>query len=110
MHHKLRRRPPKWNGLTQLKVPRMLIAIVITACTSPWSLSVVIETKKDGKHILRIDLKEINKVTEAHTYPLSNINETLQEFGFELVCEMAFKVSYTRGRHPFYRELLRYGS
>ena len=57
----------------------MLDAGIIKPCKSEWSFPVVIATKKDGKPRFCVDYRILNKKTRADRYPLSSMDETIDD-------------------------------
>jgi len=53
--------------------------VIIEPSSSPWSSSVVIIKKKDGRLRFCIDFRKVNEVTEHDAYPLPQINVTLDK-------------------------------
>ena len=58
---------------------KMLREGVIQPSNSPWSSPIVIAHRKDGKPRFCVDLRRRNKVSEKDTYPLPQVNVTLDK-------------------------------
>ena len=54
---------------------------VIQPSHSPWSSPVVMVRKKDGFHRFCVDYRGLNAVTKADTFPLSRIDDLLDQLG-----------------------------
>ena len=63
----------------QLK--KMQASGVIQPSCSPWASPVVMVKKKDGPHRFCVDYRALNAVTKPHTFPLSRINDLLDQLG-----------------------------
>ena len=63
----------------QLK--KMQASGVIQPSCSPWASPVVMVKKKDGPHRFCVDYRALNAVTKPDTFPLSRINDLLDQLG-----------------------------
>jgi hypothetical protein len=57
----------------------------ICPSVSPWGASVLFVKKKDGMLILCINLRKFNKVTVKNKYPLSRIDDHLDQLKDEKI-------------------------
>ena len=53
----------------------------IRPSASPWGAPVLLAKKKDGKLRLCVDYRELNKLTVKNKYPLSRIDDLLDQLG-----------------------------
>jgi len=74
-----RPRNPAMQRIINEEVREMLRDGIIEPSTSPWSSSVVVVRKKDGRPRFCIDFRRVNEVTERDAYPLPQINATLDK-------------------------------
>ena len=63
----------------KLQLQDLLEREFIQESKSPWSALVLFVKKKDGSLRLRIDYRELNAVTVKNKYPLSHIDELLDQ-------------------------------
>ena len=67
----------------------------IRPSTSPWGAPVIFVKKKDGTFHLCIDYQELNKVTIKNKYPLSRIDDLLDQLqGAQVFSKIALRSGY----------------
>ena len=59
------------------EIQKMLQAGIIRPSMSPWTSSIVVVSKKNGKKWLCIDYRKLNSVTQKDVYSLLRIDEML---------------------------------
>lgn len=52
---------------------------VVEASNSPWASAVLLVKKSDGSYRWVVDLRSVNKVTKADSYPLPKVNDILDQ-------------------------------
>jgi len=67
----------KHNDIIKMEIEKMLEKGIISPSKSPWSAPVVLVKKKDGTIRFCVDYRKLNEITERDSYPIPNINETL---------------------------------
>nr|GEY36745.1 reverse transcriptase domain-containing protein [Tanacetum cinerariifolium] len=67
----------------------------IRPSTSPWGASVLFVKKKDGSFRMCIDYRELNKLTVKNRYPLSRINDLLDQLqGSSVYSKINLRLGY----------------
>jgi Reverse transcriptase (RNA-dependent DNA polymerase) len=69
----------------QTEVNRMLAEEIIEPTTSEWSSPVVLVPKRDGGMRLCVDYRKLNNPTERDVYPLSRLDERIDNLGDSVV-------------------------
>ena len=59
----------------------MLKAGIIVPSKSPWTSPIVPVKKKDGSLQLCVDYRRLNQVTAEDRYPMSRVEELLEQLG-----------------------------
>ncbi|CAG8799255.1 12837_t:CDS:1, partial [Racocetra persica] len=72
--------PPDKQEFLQQEIEKMKELGVIRPSTGPWSSSIIIVPKKNGKKRLCVDYCKLNAVIKKDIYPLPNINNVLDSF------------------------------
>jgi transposase InsO family protein len=87
-------------------VEQLLRDDIIEPSTSPWCSPVCLPVKADGTHRFAIDLRKVNKVTTADSYPNPTINEALDAMnGASWFSSIDLKSGYHQvSLHPDSRE------
>jgi RNase H-like domain found in reverse transcriptase/Reverse transcriptase (RNA-dependent DNA polymerase)/Integrase zinc binding domain/Integrase core domain/Zinc knuckle/Aspartyl protease len=78
---KARRYAPHQRDIIRVELDKMLAAKVIEKSASPWSSSVVLVPKKDGKTRFCVDYRRVNEMTVKDKFPLPNIGELVDSLG-----------------------------
>lgn len=73
-----RRLPSTSKIVVEEEVDKMLKQGIVEPSDSPWSAPVCLATKKDGSIRFSIDFRKLNSVTLRDAYPLSRIDDTLE--------------------------------
>ena len=76
-----RRLPLAKKIVAEGEIASMLREKVIVPSTSPWSSPVCMVTKKDGTIRFCIDYRKLNGLTKKNSYPLPQIDETIDSLG-----------------------------
>ncbi len=81
IYQKARRMSPSQNEIVRKEIDRMLAAGIITPVESSWTSLVVIATKNDGSARFCVDYRKLNAVMHADRWPLSRVDEILDDMG-----------------------------
>ena len=73
----MRRQPLGKRDIECEEIHKMLKRTVIELSSSPWSLNVVIVTKKDESIRFCIDYRVLNSLTKKDAYPLPRVDDCL---------------------------------
>lgn len=74
-----RRLPEKWERDVEQQVEEMKKNDIICESSSPYNSNILLVDKKDGTKRFVIDYRNLNKTTEADTYPLPNVDRILEK-------------------------------
>lgn len=85
MHKKLYRMAPTELKELYVQIEELLEKRFIRPRSSPWGAPVLVVKKKDRSLKMYIDYRELNKVTIKNKYPLSQIDELLDQLQGALV-------------------------
>ena len=84
--HPIKHMPRRMNPGKELQVrqhvEQMLANGIIEEANSPWSAPVVMARKKDGSWRFCVDYRALNAVMKKESYPLPQIDDTLDALGF----------------------------
>jgi hypothetical protein len=78
------RHPKKFKDEIEKAIKELLETGHIRSSTSPFASSVVLVKRKDGTMQMCIDYRELNKKTIKNMYPISRIDELLDELHVSL--------------------------
>lgn len=71
--------PANKKPLLKAELERLLEENIIEECESPWGAPTVLVPKKDGGIRVCVDYRRLNAITKSDSYPMSRIDELLQE-------------------------------
>jgi len=87
--------------LVELKkqIEELMAKQFIRPSTSPWGAPVLLVKKKDGSSCLCMDYKQLNKMTIKNKYPLSRIDDLMDQLHGSLVFS---KIDLWSGYHQIF--------
>ena len=90
-----RRMPQAQHDIAKKEIDKMLEKGVIQESDSPWAAPIVLVSKKDGSTRFCVDYRQLNNITRKDSYPLPNIDETLDSLsGAQYFCALDLASGY----------------